>query len=47
MTWTCTQLQRVIVAENLTACDSYESTRHAGENDVILLLENGNQMMGL
>ena len=25
MTWTCTRLQRVIAAENLTACESYES----------------------
>ena len=27
---TCTQLQRVIAAENSTACKGYESTRHAG-----------------
>ena len=29
MTWICTRLQRVIAAENLTACEGYISTRHA------------------
>ena len=47
MTWICTRLQRVIAAENLTACKGYESTRHTGTNDVILLTENVNRMMGL
>ena len=47
MTWICTRLQRVIAAENLTACEGYESTRHAGANDDILLPENVNRMMGL
>ena len=45
--WIWTRLQRVIAAENFTACSSYESTRHAGANNVILLPENVNQMMGL
>ena len=40
-------LQRVIAAENLTACEGYESTRHVGANNVILLQENVNRMMGL
>ena len=47
MTSICTRLQRMIVAENLTSSEGYESTRHAGANDVILLPENVNQMMGL
>ena len=47
MTWICTRLQRVIAAENLTACEGYESTRHACANDVILLSETVNRMMDL
>ena len=47
MTWICTRLQGVITADNLTACEGYVSTRHDGANDVILLLENVNRMMGL
>ena len=38
---------RVIAAENSTACEGYESTRHAGANNVILLPENVNRIMGL
>ena len=34
-------------ADNLTACEGYESTRHAGANNVILLQVNVNRMMGL
>ena len=45
--WIWTRLQRVIAAENLTACEGYESTRHAGANNVILLQENVNRLMGL
>ena len=45
MTWTFTQLEHVIVAENLTAYASYEFRRHTGENYVILLSENVNWMM--
>ena len=45
--WICTRLQRVITAENSTACEYYESTRHAGSNNVILLSENVIRMMGL
>ena len=45
--WKWTRLQRVIAAENLTACEGYESIRHAGANNVILPLENVNRMMGL
>ena len=41
------RLQRGIAAENLTACAGYESTRHVGANDVILLPDNVNRMMGL
>ena len=41
MTWICTWLH-VIAVENLTACEGYESTRHAGANNVILLPENVN-----
>ena len=33
----------MIAAENLTACEGYESTRRAGANNVILLPENINQ----
>ena len=47
MTWICTRLQLVIVAKNLTAYEGYESTRHAGSNNEILLPENVNQMMSL
>ena len=47
MIWICTRLQRVIAAENSTACKGYESTRYACANDVILLPENANRMMGL
>ena len=43
----CTLQQRMIAAGNLTACEGYESTMHAGANDVILLPENVNRMMGL
>ena len=32
----CTWLQRVIAAENSTACECYETTRHAGASNVIL-----------
>ena len=45
--WIYTQLRHVIAAENLTACEGYESTRHAGANDIIFLPENVNRMMGL
>ena len=37
----------VIAVENSIACEGYESTRHAGTNNVILLPENVNQMMGI
>ena len=30
-----------------SACEGYESTRHVGANNVILLPENVNRMMGL
>ena len=45
--WICTRLQRVIAAENSTACEDHEYTRRAGANNVILLPENVNRMMGL
>ena len=45
--WICTRLQRVIAAENSTACEDHESTRRAGANNVILPPENINRMMGL
>ena len=45
--WICTRLQHVIAAENSTACEDHESTRRAGANNVILLPENVNRMMGL
>ena len=41
-----TRLQRVIEAENSTACEGHKSTRCAGANNVILLLENVNRKMG-
>ena len=44
--WICTRLQRVIAAENSTACEDHESTRRAGTNNVILLPENVNRLMG-
>ena len=44
--WICTRLQRAIAAENSTACEDHESTRRAGANNVILLPENVNRMMG-
>ena len=47
MIWICTRLQRVIAAENSTACEDHESTRRAGANNVILLPENVNRIMGL
>ena len=47
MTWTCTRLQCVIAAENLTTYKGYEPTRHAGANDIILLSKNVNRMMAL
>ena len=47
MIWICSWLQRVIAAENSTACKDHESTRRAGANNVILLSENVNRMMGL
>ena len=45
--WICTRLQRVIAAENSTACEDHESTRRAGGNNVILPPENVKRMMGL
>ena len=45
--WICTRLQRVIAAENSTACEDHESTRRTGTNNVILLPENVNRMMAL
>ena len=45
--WICTRLQRVIAAENSTACEDHESTRRAGAKNVIPLPENVNRMMGL
>ena len=45
--WICTRLQRVIAAENSTACEYHESTRRAGAKNVIPLPENVNRMMGL
>ena len=42
-----TYIHIYIAAENLTACEGYEPTRHAGANNVILLQENVNRMMGL
>ena len=45
--WIWSRLQRVIASENLTVYEGYESTRHTGSNDVILLPENVNRMMGL
>ena len=45
--WVCTRLQRVIATENSTACEDHESTRRADANNVILLPENVNRMMGL
>ena len=47
MIWICVRLQRAIASENLKACEGYESTRHAGANNVIFLLENVNRMIGL
>ena len=47
MIWICTRLQRVIAAENSTACEDHESTRCAGAKNVIPLPENVNRMMGL
>ena len=47
MNWICTRPRRVIAAENLTACVDYESKRDSDANDVILLPENINRMMGL
>ena len=44
--WIWARLLRVIAAENLTAREGYESTRHAGANNVILLPENVNRMIG-
>ena len=43
--WICTRLKRVIAAENSTACEGHESTKRAGENNVILRPENVNWMM--
>ena len=37
----------MIATENLIACEGYESTRHAGANDVILLSENINRILDL
>ena len=45
--WICTRLQRVIAAENSTACEGHESSRRAGANNVILLSKNVNRMVGL
>ena len=45
--WICTRLQHVIAAENLTASEDHVSPRRAGANNVILLPENVNRMMGL
>ena len=45
--WIWTRLQRVIAAGNLTASEGYESTRHAGANNIILQQENVNRMIGL
>ena len=45
--WICTRLQRVIATENSTACEGHESTKRVGANNVILLPENVNRMMGL
>ena len=43
--WICTRLQRVIAAENSTACEEHKSTRRAGAKNVILLPENVNRLM--
>ena len=45
--WICTRLLRVIATENSTACEGYKSTRRASANNVIILPENVNRMMGL
>ena len=47
MIWICTRLQCVIAAENSIAFEGHKSTRHTGANNVILLPENVNRMMGL